>query len=67
MTFEIYSDETVASLWLSDVGGCVRVQSDWTQPQAIIEHEGCSSRFATPEEVRSPEFAAINKVLDRSR
>jgi len=41
MAFEIYSDETVASLWLSDVGGCVRVQSDWTQPQAVIEHEGC--------------------------
>ena len=41
MTFEIYSDETVASLWLSDVGGCVRVQSDWTQPQAVIEHERC--------------------------
>lgn len=41
MTFEVYSDETVASLWLSDVGGCVRVQSDWTQPQAVIEHEGC--------------------------
>jgi spore coat protein U-like protein len=41
MTFEIYSDETVASLWLSDVGGVVRVQSDWTEPQAIIEHEGC--------------------------
>jgi lipopolysaccharide transport system ATP-binding protein len=41
MTFEIYSDESVASLWLSDVGGCVRVQSDWTQPQAVIEHEGC--------------------------
>jgi hypothetical protein len=39
MTFEIYSDETVASLWLSDVGGCVRVQSDWTQP--VLEHEGC--------------------------
>ncbi|HSK63200.1 MAG TPA: ABC transporter ATP-binding protein [Pyrinomonadaceae bacterium] len=41
MTFEIYSDETVASLWLSDVGGVVRVPSDWTQPQPIIEHEGC--------------------------
>lgn len=41
MTFEIYSDETVASLWLSDVGGCVRVQSDWTQPLAVNEHEGC--------------------------
>jgi lipopolysaccharide transport system ATP-binding protein len=41
MTFEIYSDQTGGSLWLSDVGGCVRVQSDWTQPQAIIEHEGC--------------------------
>ena len=41
MTFEIYSDETVASLWLSDVGGCVRVPSDWTQPLAVIEHEGC--------------------------
>jgi lipopolysaccharide transport system ATP-binding protein len=32
MTFEIYSDETVASLWLNDVGGVVRVQSEWTQP-----------------------------------
>lgn len=27
--------------------------------------KGASSRFATAEEVRSPEFAAINKVLDR--
>lgn len=33
MTFEIYSDETVASLWLSDVGGCVRVPSEWTHPE----------------------------------
>jgi lipopolysaccharide transport system ATP-binding protein len=41
MTFEIYSDETVPSLWLSDVGGCVRVQSDWTQPQVVNEHAGC--------------------------
>jgi lipopolysaccharide transport system ATP-binding protein len=37
MTFEVYSDETVASLWLSDVGGCVRVQSDWTWPQVLNE------------------------------
>lgn len=37
MTFEVYSDETVASLWLSDVGGCVRVQSDWTRPQVLNE------------------------------
>ena len=41
MSFEIYSDESVASLWLTDVGGCVRVQSEWTQPQAVIEHEEC--------------------------
>lgn len=32
ITFEVYSDETVASLWLSDVSGCVRVQSEWTRP-----------------------------------
>jgi lipopolysaccharide transport system ATP-binding protein len=38
MTFEVYSDESVASLWLSDVPGVVRVQSDWTQPQPIVEH-----------------------------
>ena len=37
MTFEIYSDESVASLWLTDVPGCVRVQSDWTQPQPVVE------------------------------
>jgi lipopolysaccharide transport system ATP-binding protein len=37
MTFEIYSDESVASLWLNDVPGVVRVQSDWTQPQPIVE------------------------------
>jgi len=43
MTFEIYSDESVASLWLSDVGGCVRVQSEWTAPQPIIEHAGATS------------------------
>jgi lipopolysaccharide transport system ATP-binding protein len=35
MSFEVYSDQTVASLWLSDVKGCVRVQSDWTQPQLL--------------------------------
>jgi homopolymeric O-antigen transport system ATP-binding protein len=43
MSFEIYSDESVASLWLSDVAGCVRVQSDWTHPLPVIEHEGCVS------------------------
>jgi hypothetical protein len=32
ITFEIYSDESVASLWLSDVSGYVRVPSEWTQP-----------------------------------
>ena len=41
MNFEVYSDQTVASLWLSDVAGCVRIQSDWTQPQPVNEHEGC--------------------------
>jgi len=45
MTFEIYSDEAVASLWLSDVGGFVRMQSDWTQPQPIMEHAGVTSSF----------------------
>jgi hypothetical protein len=40
LTFEIYSDESVASLWLNDVPGVVRVQSDWTQPQLIVEHAG---------------------------
>ena len=40
MTFEVYSDESVASLWLTDVPGCVRVPSDWTQPQPIVEHAG---------------------------
>jgi hypothetical protein len=40
MTFEIYSDQTVGSLWLDNVGGHVRVQSDWTQPQPTIEPEG---------------------------
>lgn len=35
MTFEVYSDESVASLWLDDVGGCVRIPSQWTKPQAI--------------------------------
>ncbi|HEX7772772.1 MAG TPA: ABC transporter ATP-binding protein, partial [Pyrinomonadaceae bacterium] len=33
MTFEVYSDDTVASLWLSDVGGCVRVPSAWMHPE----------------------------------
>ena len=37
MTFEIYSDDTVASLWLDDVQGCVRVPSEWTQPLSIAE------------------------------
>ena len=37
MTFEIYSDDTVASLWLDDVQGCVRVPSEWTQPVSIAE------------------------------
>ena len=40
MTFEVYSDETMASLWLNDASGCVRVQSDWTQPRAITEYAG---------------------------
>lgn len=38
MTFEIYSDEFVASVWLSDVGGYVRVPSKWTEPQALMEY-----------------------------
>lgn len=37
MTFEIYSDDTVASLWLSDVTGYVRVPSEWTQPELITD------------------------------
>ena len=37
MSFEVYSDQTT-SLWLNDVRGCVRVQSDWTQPQPINEY-----------------------------
>ena len=41
MTFEIYSDESMASLWLSNVAGVVRIPSHWTQPQAVLEHEGC--------------------------
>ena len=39
MTFEVYSDESVASLWLSDVGGVVRVTSDWTQPRMMNQKE----------------------------
>lgn len=39
MTFEIYSDDTVASLWLDDVQGCIRVPSQWTKPSAIGEYE----------------------------
>jgi lipopolysaccharide transport system ATP-binding protein len=38
MTFEVFSDETVASLWLDDVGGCVRVPSEWTRPQALSDY-----------------------------
>jgi lipopolysaccharide transport system ATP-binding protein len=38
MTFEVYSDETVASLWLDDVQGCVRVPSEWTRPKAINDY-----------------------------
>ena len=39
MTFEVYSDETVASLWLSDVGGCVRVPSAWSRPALIADYD----------------------------
>ena len=35
MTFEVYSDETMASLWLNGVNACVRVPSNWTQPKVI--------------------------------
>ena len=35
MTFEVYSDETLSSLWLNGVDGCVRVPSEWTQPKVI--------------------------------
>jgi len=42
MTFEVYSDDTVASLWLSDVGGCVRVPSLWTQPELITDYARAS-------------------------
>lgn len=42
MTFEVYSDESVGSLWLNDVGGCVRMQSDWTQPQAVNKYAGAT-------------------------
>jgi lipopolysaccharide transport system ATP-binding protein len=41
MTFEVYSDQTVGSLWLDNVGGYVRVPSDWTQPEAVVEQEEC--------------------------
>ena len=37
MTFEVYSDESVASLWLDDVGGCVRIPSQWTVPRSITD------------------------------
>lgn len=33
MTFEIYSDESMSSLWLDNVGGYVRVPSEWTVPK----------------------------------
>jgi lipopolysaccharide transport system ATP-binding protein len=33
MSFEVYSDETVGSLWLDDVQGCVRIPSEWTMPK----------------------------------
>src|ERR1044071_6353407 len=36
MTFEIHSDETVASLWLNGGGGCVSIPSQWTQPEVTI-------------------------------
>lgn len=35
MTFEIYSDEAMTSLWLNGVGGCIRVPSLWSAPEAI--------------------------------
>jgi hypothetical protein len=42
LTFEVYSDDTVASLWLSDVGGCVRVPSEWTHPELITDYARAS-------------------------
>ncbi|MDX6612619.1 MAG: lipopolysaccharide transport system ATP-binding protein [Blastocatellia bacterium] len=38
MTFEVYSDATMTSLWLEDAKSCVRVPSEWTQPQTINEY-----------------------------
>ena len=37
MTFEIYSAETMASLWMNGVGGCIRVPSLWSEPEVITD------------------------------
>jgi lipopolysaccharide transport system ATP-binding protein len=38
LAFEVYSDETVSSLWLDDVRSCVRVPSEWDWPQPISDN-----------------------------
>src|SRR5215213_842774 len=42
MTFEVYSDDTVSSLWLSYVGGYVRVPSECTHPELITDYARAS-------------------------
>jgi len=37
LAFEVYSDESVSSLWLDDVRSCVRVRSEWARPQPVTD------------------------------
>ncbi len=38
MTFEVYSAETMSSLWLTGVGGCIRLPSLWSEPEVITDY-----------------------------
>ena len=51
MTFEVYSDATMGSLWIDDVQGCVRVSSTWSTPTV----NGRTRELNTDVEIRQPE------------
>ena len=37
MTFEVYSDESLSSTWMDDVGGLIGVASQWTLPTPLAD------------------------------
>ena len=43
ITFEVYSDESLGSIWLEDVGGFIRLQSEWTEPVQVNKNGNASN------------------------